>query len=695
MTNSSKLARLLGGLLVLGGLSPAGMAQSRWPGMPGYQEYRDALAAQRNLPNIRVSAQWTSATTVRYSIGGEAKEFDVASGVVRDVMGVLPEPMPQDPGRGRQFSTVTTEDGKTKAEYKDGNVWLTVGDGNSVKVTPDGDLAKRVKYGTASWVYGEELDQRHAMGFSPDGTKLWMYRFDESPVKDYHLALGQDDQYTEVAVEAYPKPGTENPIVDLVVYDLLTKKLITVKVRPGAFDNGMGHYVYAISWGEDSQELFFHRMDRRQKTKEFCAANAVSGAVRVVDREANPAGWVEFMPLIDLPGARRSRNPEAIGDRMLFKSEADGFMNLYWLDTKAGVRRQVTKQKGDVVSVLKVDEGSKTIWFTCADGETAYRHQLYRVGFDGSGLKLLTDRSLHNEVSLSPDGRWFTAVSETADQAPVVTVRDMDGKLVKELGGVEVSGDVKMPLAKWISVKAADGETDLWVEIDFPMNFDPGKKYPVMVDVYGGPLPPGWGSPSESFRFSRAQASTGFLWVKIHGRGENGRGRAFRQAIYRNMGIVEIDDQAAGVKGLGQFAWADLSRVGINGTSYGGYASAMAVLRHPDVFHAGCASSMVSQWTNYDTTYTERYMDLLSENEAGYKAGSCMTYAGDLKGWLMLYYGTSDDNTHPANTMQLANALARAGKSFELQVGVDRGHTGLRFERMMEFFVERLVMGRD
>jgi dipeptidyl-peptidase-4 len=158
------------------------------------------------------------------------------------------------------------------------------------------------------------------------------------------------------------------------------------------------------------------------------------------------------------------------------------------------------------------------------------------------------------------------------------------------------------------------------------------------------------------------------------------------------LGVVEIDDQAAGVKALYDRPYIDRQNVGIYGTSYGGYASAMAVLRHPDVFHSAAASSSVTDWRHYDSIYTERYMWIPQENTTGYDMGSAMKYAPALKGRLMLYYGTADNNVHPSNTMQLIAALQRAGKSFEVQVGPDAGHTGINSERMMEFFIENLVM---
>jgi len=171
-----------------------------------------------------------------------------------------------------------------------------------------------------------------------------------------------------------------------------------------------------------------------------------------------------------------------------------------------------------------------------------------------------------------------------------------------------------------------------------------------------------------------------------------GRGKKFLDAIYQKLGTVEIDDQAAGVQELCKRPYVDCSRVGIMGTSYGGYASALAILRHPEVFRAAAASSPVTDWRHYDTIYTERYMWIPQENAAGYDAGSAMTYADKLKGGLMLYYGSADNNVHPNNSMQLIAALQKAGKSFEVQVGPDRGHSSMSLDRMMEFIIENLVL---
>jgi dipeptidyl-peptidase-4 len=189
----------------------------------------------------------------------------------------------------------------------------------------------------------------------------------------------------------------------------------------------------------------------------------------------------------------------------------------------------------------------------------------------------------------------------------------------------------------------------------------------------------------------------GFLVANFEGRGTNGRGKVFRDALYQKLGIVEIDDQAAGVKYLRERPYVDGKRVGIQGTSYGGYSTVMCLLRYPDVFQVGCANSSVTDWHNYDSVYTERYEGLPDEgeNKAGYDAGSAMTYAGNLAGRLMLYFGTADNNVHPSNTMQLVQALNQAGKRFDMMVGPDLGHTAISQNRMWEYFVQYLILDAD
>jgi dipeptidyl-peptidase-4 len=294
-------------------------------------------------------------------------------------------------------------------------------------------------------------------------------------------------------------------------------------------------------------------------------------------------------------------------------------------------------------------------------------------------------------VNLAPDGKHFIDVVQTHDTPPATRLVNDEGKIVAELAESDLSKFEELGLKKveLLTFKAADGKTELYGLLHKPSNFDPAKKYPLIVTVYGGPAT---NAAREIFMTTNPMTEYGFLVAAFDSRSAAGRGKRFLDAIYLKFGQTEIDDQAEGVKSLWDRSYVDKTKVGITGTSYGGYASIMCLLRHPDVFQAAVASSSVTDFRQYDTIYTERYMWTPQENKEGYDKGSAMSYADKLKGRLLIYYGTADNNVHPANSMQLIQALQRAGKSFEVQVGPDAGHSAVSRDRMMEFFIENLVM---
>jgi dipeptidyl-peptidase-4 len=325
------------------------------------------------------------------------------------------------------------------------------------------------------------------------------------------------------------------------------------------------------------------------------------------------------------------------------------------------------------------------------DGDNHMKLQLHRVGLNGQGERRLTDPAFNHSVDLSPDGRYFVDVAQTHDHPPFTNLLDTDGSVVAELARSDLTRfeDLGLREVEMFTFTGADGLTQLHGMLHFPSNFDPSLEYPVLVSVYAGP---GTNGARETFTLPNPLTEYGFLVVTLDSRSAGGRGKHFLDEIYLKLSTGEIDDQAAGVRALWDRPYVAKGRAGIFGTSYGGTASLMALLRHPDVFYAASASSAVTDWRNYDSIYTERYMWIPQENPEGYDAGSAMLYADELQGQLMLYYGTADNNVHPSNTLQLIAALQEAGKSFEVQVGPDRGHTGLNRDRMMEFFIENLVL---
>ncbi|MBS1786379.1 MAG: DPP IV N-terminal domain-containing protein [Acidobacteria bacterium] len=688
--------RVLCGVLILAiSLSPIyASAQDRLKAMPGYDQY------QKMAGQISGSVK-PGTLQVKWLDGGKAFEFrrdgknfryDVTTRMAAEAEpSTAAGPAPTNrfrrggPERGRQFDSAMSPDGKLKAFYKDRNLWVGDSNGGSeTAITTDGSEKTRIKYGTASWVYGEELNQNTAMWWSPDGKKIAFYRFDESPVPDFFLQLDQTKLQSKMDIEAYPKSGVANPIADLFAYDLDSKKTVKFDVRDGRpFDNSVvGHYVYNVSWSPDGTELLANRTNRRQNIMEFIACNPETGKCRVVVHEEWLPSWTENTPAIHYLKD---------GKRFIWTSERTGFKNFYLYELSGKLLATLTNHPFEVANIVRVDEEAGVLYYMARSGDNHMKLQLHRVGLDGKGDKRLTDPKLNHAVDVAPDGKCFIDIAQTHDIPPITRLVDADGKVIEELAKSDTSKFDQLGLKRveLITYKAADGVTDLHGLLHFPSNFDPSKKYPLLVSVYGGPATNG---ARETFAMPNPMTEYGFLVATLDSRSAAGRGKKFLDAIYMKLGITEIDDQAAGVRSLWNRPYVNKERVGIFGTSYGGYASAMCLLRHPDVFQAASAGSAVTAWYHYDSIYTERYMWIPQENKDGYEAGSAMNYADKLKGRLMIYYGTADNNVHPNNSMQLIQALQKAGKSFEVQVGPDAGHSGLRQDRMMEFFIENLVM---
>jgi dipeptidyl-peptidase-4 len=695
------------------------VAQDRLKTMPGYERYESMRRESTNaFKSGALTVTWTNeGGAFDYRRDGKRFRYDVET---RRAAELSPEStnapasrsgrrgrreatgrnQPERPARGRQYTWAPSPDGKFKALYRDRNLWLSPiteppstnatnvagasQSTNEVPITVDGNEKTRVKFGTANWVYGEELFQNTAIWWSSNSQKVAFYRFDESGIPNYHLALDQTKIQTRLDIEPYMKAGSTNPVVDIFVYDLKSRKTTRMDVRSGkGFDNGViGHYIYGVSWTTDSRELLFHRTNRRQNIMEFCAADPESGRVRVIVREEWPASWTENTP---------HRRFLKDGRRFIWSSERTGWNNLYLCDLGGRMLATLTRHESETGDVVHVDETAGYVYYEARTGDNPLKVQLHRVRFDGTGNRRLTDPAFHHRVSFAPDGKHFLDVAQTHDTPPVTWLRDADGLLLAEVAKSDLTkfNRLGMKTVELFTFTAADGETDLYGMLHFPSNFRPYKKHPLLVSVYAGPSTTG---ARETFTMPNSITEYGFLLATFDSRSASGRGKRFLDSIYLKLGQTEIDDQAAGVKALRDRRYVDGKRVGMFGTSYGGTVSATSLLRYPDVFHAASASSAVTDYRNYDTIYAERYMWIPQENKAGYDAARVMSHATNLTGRLMIFFGTADDNVHPANSLQLIDALQKAGKSFEVQVGPDRGHESINRSRMMEFFIENLIL---
>lgn len=664
--------------------------------MPGYEQYKEVAPKIRSAVKPgRLNVVWAEdGKSFEYNKEGKKYKYDLKKKKALEIGEAEKEESPyaryrrmyaNAPARGRQYETEKSPGGELIAKFRDGNVYITDTLGNNeIAITTEGSIEKRFTFGTATWVYGEELYQRHAMWWSPDNKKLAFYHFDMRDVRNYYLQYEQTEIYDSMNIEAYTKVGAVNPLVELMIYDLETKKTVQVDVRDGKEfnDEVVGHYVYKIEWSPDGAELLFHRTNRKQDIMEWTAADPKTGKCRVVVREEWPASFTTNTPV---------RQFLEDGSRFIWQSERNGFKNFYLYDIYQGLLHPITEHDFEVSNIVKVDEKKNLLYYMARSGDNHMKMQLHRVQLDGEKDERLTDPAYNHTVQVAPDGKNFVDVAQTHNIPPVTKLISAKGKVLETLAESDMSKFEELGLKKveLFTFTSADGETELHGLLHFPSNFDPNKKYPLILSNYGGPATNAF---RENFTTPNSLTEYGFLVVNIDGRNVAGKGKRMLDKLYGNLSVVEQDDFAEGIKSLYNRPYFDKNRVGVYGTSYGGTTAAACILRYPEVFHAAVANSGVTDWRNYDNIYTERYMNLLDNNKEGYEAANLMNLADNLEGKLMIYYGTTDNNVHPSNSLQLIQALQKAGKSFEVQVGPDRGHTAVNRDRMMEFFIQNLVL---
>lgn len=669
----------------------ATFAQDKLKSMPGYERYSEIAPKIRgSVKMVPRSYTWNDdGSAFEYSNDGKRFKHDVKSGKTTEVEDVIESNggrrFGNRPQRGRQYASADSPDGKLKAYTKDRNMYISNLDGSGeITITTDGNEETQKKYGIATWVYGEELGQITAMWWSPDSKKVAFYRFEEKDAQMYYVLYDQVKIQDSVEIEAYPKVGADNLPVDVMVYDLDTKKTTLLDTRNGKdFNDGaLGTYLYGMDWTPDGKEFLFHTTNRKQDIMEYKAADPNTGKTRTVVREEWLPSFTKNTPEIHVLED---------GKHFIWASERNGFNNYYLYNWDGTLVNAITNHKFEVSRILKVDEKKKQLYYEARSGDNHMKMQLHRVNFNGKNDVRLTDPAYNHSVTISPDGKYFVDMAQTHDIAPFTQLVDDKGKIKAEIAKSDMSEYNSLGLKKVevFTFTSADGVTQLHGMLHFPSNFDPTKKYPLLLANYGGPATNAF---RENFTLPSSLTEYGFLVANIDGRNVRGRGKELLDQLYGNLSIVEQDDFAEGIKSLYNRPYFDKDNVGVYGTSYGGTTAATSLMRFPEVYHAAVANSAVTDWRNYDTIYTERFMNLITNNKAGYDAANLMNYAKDLQGELMIYFGTSDNNVHPSNSLQLIKALQDAGKSFEVQVGPDKGHTAMDRDRMMEFFIEHLVI---
>jgi len=566
------------------------------------------------------------------------------------------------PSRGRQYTQVNSPDGLWEAHYRDWNVVLVPkskegeeAKGEAIAVTTDGNVD--VHYGTASWVYGEELNQRRAMWWTPDSKKLVFYRFDDRGVEPFHLVTGWSDVGTSHYPEFYPKAGAKNPAAALLVYDLASKKITPIDAGGGSEE-----YLFNVHASPDGSKMLVNWTDRLQHHLKILDMDLETGSCRTVVEERQDT-WQR-----NDPGMRFLADQKTF----LWPTDKSGYTHYELRDLDGTLHCTVTSGEFQTGGIEFVDEDAKLVGFTgYSSPANPYYLQYHLVGLDGSEQRRVTTLDYHHSnFQPSPDKKWLVAQYEAVNTPPSTVLYDTQGRLAATLA--EAEPDSAANLAEMFTFRSADGKFDIYGVLYKPTDFDPNKSYPLINSLYAGP-----GSNEISARYipnERVECARGYLVVKVNNRGTGSRGKAFLGAAYLRLGDIDIRDHADAVRLLSKRPYVDGKRVGIVGHSYGGYMAAMGVFKHPDVYAAAVVGSGVTDWRNYDTIYTERYMSTPQLNKKGYDTGRAMTYVEDFKGRVLIMHGMIDDNVHPTNAFQLIAAMDAAGKSYESRFFPDTGH---------------------
>ncbi len=560
---------------------------------------------------------------------------------------------------------------------------IDLASGKETRYTADGGQA--IYNGWASWVYMEEILGRsgryRAFWWSPDSRHIVFFRFDDSRVPEFPL-FNATGQHGVLEKERYPKAGDPNPAVRVGVVST---------GEPGravwaAFDDSVDQYFGTPFWIPDGKAVLVQWMNRRQDTLKLYRVDPATGAREQIYMEHQPS-WVDWFEAIPFIGNS--------GDFIL-ESDRDGWSHLYRYSAAGVLKNRLTSGAWAVNKVELVDPVRRTVYFT-GKKESSTRTDLYRVGVDGGGVKRLSFGGYTHSIMLSPGGSYFVTRYENLETPTRVALYSTAGALIRELGDSKSKDFDEYLLAKTelVRVLTPDGYA-LPMTVILPLNLQPGKRYPVLMSIYGGP---GGGTVSERWAGLESQwwAQEGMVQVAVDHRGSGHFGKKGEALMYRNLGKWEMDDYIEAVKWLRAKPYVDSTKVCITGGSYGGYVTAMALTYGADYFTHGIASYPVTDWRLYDSHYTERYMDTPAENPDGYKFGSVMTHVGKYRGLLRLNHGTMDDNVHMQNTIQLVDTLEDLGRHFEVMLypGGRHGWGGLKAtflrNETYRFYYEQLL----
>lgn len=550
------------------------------------------------------------------------------------------------------------KESRALAYVKDWNLYVRTAEDEEIQVSEDG--TREVQYGLS--VHREEFGIYKGTFWSPCGNLLAFYRMDQRMVTDFPL-VDIDHPVAQLAPEKYPMAGQTSHLVTVGVFNPATKE--TVYLQAG---DPTDRYFTNVAWSPDERTVYLIELPRSQDKAELVAYDAATGARKGVLYTETNEKYVEPMhPIAFLPWDE---------EKFVYQSRKDGFNHLYLFDITGKELKQLTKGEFEVTSVLGFNEKTKSIVYSSNEA-SPIRYNHYRVVVP-SGKCTRLDNGLGKHAGvLSQSGefvldRWsspevFRQVDLLATASAKVETLQVDGSPWTEY---------EVPQIKSGTIKAADGETDLFYRMVLPVGFDPEQKYPTVVYVYGGPhlhnVDEGWNYASRPWEIYMAQR--GYLLFILDNRGSDARGFAFESCTFRHFGVEEMADQMEGVKFLKSLPYVDAERLGVHGWSFGGFMTANLMLTYPEVFKVGVAGGPVVDWKYYEVMYGERYMDTPEENPQGYKASSLLSKVGNLKGRLQVIVGYNDPTCVLQHSLSFLRACEDAGTQPDYFVYPGQGH---------------------
>ena len=524
--------------------------------------------------------------------------------------------------------------------------------------------------GTADWVNEEEFYLRNGLRWSPDGEFIAYWQFDTTGVREFQLVNYTDQLYPKITSYSYPKVGETNSACKVGV--IKSTGGATTWFRPN--DDPRNHYIPRMEWSLDSKQIIFQHINRLQNTNQVIGGDPLTGEIQLILTERDDA-WVEVM--------NQWRWIEN-GNRFLWLSERDGWQHLYAVSLASKEISLLTPGAFDVISIAGIDELQGCVYFIASPEDSTQRY-LYRVALDGTGDAMRVspqDQQGTHIYDFSKDGRWAFHTFSSFGKPPIVNLVHLpDHKVIRVMAANvklrEKLADLTPCLNEFFRIPISDCEPlDAWCIK--PPDFDPAKLYPLLIHVYGEPagttVNDKWGG--EQYLWHSMIAQSGYIVISIDNRGTpSPRGRDWRKSVYRQIGILASQDQAAATREiLRDRPYIDANRVGIWGWSGGGSMSLNAIFRYPDLYKTAMAVAFIANQRFYDTIYQERYMGLPADNEEGFKNGSPVTFAHQLQGKLLVVYGTKDDNCHYQNCEVLVNELVNQNKQFSQVSYPNCGH---------------------